>query len=122
VRPLLTPTSGSQFVNCAPAGPQEHQDDLLFFVRRTINRHQPTSTAARQQAASPVFVRRKGRALPDDLQLSGAQFPGVDWARSVLLNLVLHAAAYQLTVVACGWVCVGVWVCARCPAAPGATA
>lgn len=77
-----------QFVNHTSAGHQ--QDDLLFFVR-----HQ------QQPSASPqVFVRRKSKQLPDDLQLTGKDFGNVDWAQTVLLNMVLHSQ-YQLTVVAC---------------------
>lgn len=81
-----------QFVNHSSAGHQQHQDDLLFFVRHHVQ----------QAGASPqVFVRRKGKQLPEDLQLTGRDFNNVDWAQTVLLNLVLHSQ-YQLTVVACG--------------------
>jgi hypothetical protein len=80
-----------QFVNTPSNLPHEHQDDLLFFVR-----HQPQSGISPQ-----VFVRRKGKQLPEDLQLTGKDFGNVDWAQTVLLNLVLHSH-YQLTVVACG--------------------
>lgn len=80
-----------QFVNHTSAG--HHQDDLLFFVR------QQRASAA---GGSPqVFVRRKTKQLPDDLQLTGKDFGTVDWVQTVLLNLVLHSE-YQLTVVACG--------------------
>lgn len=80
-----------QFVNHSSAG--HHQDDLLFFVK------QQRASAA---GGSPqVFVRRKAKQLPDDLQLTGKDFSTVDWVQTVLLNLVLHSE-YQLTVVACG--------------------
>jgi hypothetical protein len=80
-----------QFVNTPSNLPHEHQDDLLFFVR-----HQPQSGISPQ-----VFVRRKVKHVPEDLQLTGKDFSNVDWAQTVLLNLVLHSH-YQLTVVACG--------------------
>lgn len=47
------------------------------------------------------MVRRKAKQLPQELQLSGQDFATVDWADSVLLNLVLQSQ-YHLTVVACG--------------------
>lgn len=89
-----------QFVNHSSLGHQQHQDDLLFFVRRRQQQlYLPASSSSTQQAQ--VFVRRKGKQLPDDLQLTGQAFDNVDWAQSVLLSLVLHSQ-YQLTVVACG--------------------
>lgn len=90
-----------QFVNHSSLGHQQHQDDLLFFVRRRQQQQLllPASSSSTQQVQ--VFVRRKGKQLPDDLQLTGQAFDNVDWAQSVLLNLVLHSQ-YQLTVVACG--------------------
>ena len=48
-----------------------------------------------------MFVRRKGKQLPKELQLSGSDFDSVNWAETVLLNIVLQSQ-YQLTVVACG--------------------
>ncbi|KAF8071144.1 hypothetical protein HT031_001226 [Scenedesmus sp. PABB004] len=74
-----------------PEAEAHHQDDLLFFVK----------SESHPARAPPFFVRRKARALPAELCLSGRDFGAVDWPRSVLLNLVLQCQ-YQLTVVACG--------------------
>lgn len=82
-----------QFTNHCSAG-QHQQDDLLFFVRQ----QQP---AAGSGSPGQVFVRRKSKQLPEELQLTGKAFGSVDWVQTVLLNLVLHSE-YQLTVVACG--------------------
>ncbi len=71
---------------------EQHHDDMLFFTWKG-------EVAAQQQET--VFVRRKPHGLPPELQLSGRDFNLVDWARSLLLNLVLQSR-YQLTVVACG--------------------
>lgn len=91
-----------QFVNHSSLGHQQHQDDLLFFVRRRQQQlHPPASSSSSSTQQAQVFVRRKGKQLPDDLQLTGQAFDTVDWAQSVLLNLVLHSQ-YELTVVACG--------------------
>ena len=48
----------------------------------------------------PLLVRRKGAALPGDLDLGGALSPRVDWCASTLLNLVIQTS-YRLTVAAC---------------------
>lgn len=82
-----------QFVNHSSAG-HHQQDDLLFFVRQQ-------QTAAGSGSPGQVFVRRKTKQLPEELQLTGKAFSTVDWVQTVLLNLVLHSE-YQLTVVACG--------------------
>jgi hypothetical protein len=50
--------------------------------------------------AAPVFVRRRGRELPPDLQWRGARCADVDWCSSLLLNLVVQTA-YSLSVVQC---------------------
>eukprot|EP00882_Tetradesmus_deserticola_P012175 GHRQ01012900.1.p1 GENE.GHRQ01012900.1~~GHRQ01012900.1.p1 ORF type:complete len:367 (+),score=137.12 GHRQ01012900.1:584-1684(+) len=80
------------FINHLTAADSAHHDDLLFFVKSpsypTVN-------------SPPFFVRRKAKQLPEELQLSGSQFSHVDWAQTVLLNIVLQSQ-YQLTVVACG--------------------
>jgi hypothetical protein len=82
-----------QFVSHSDAGRHQHQDDLLFFVKHR------TPAATSQQ----VFVRRRAKQLPEELQLTGRDFSSVDWAQTLQLNLVLHSQ-YQLTVVACRWV------------------
>lgn len=87
---LAVPT---QFIHSSLPADSLHRDDLLFFVR--------TSNATSTSSDSALFVRRKAKQLPDELQLSGRDFPSVDWAQTVLLNLVLQSQ-YQLTVVACG--------------------
>ncbi|KAK9814210.1 hypothetical protein WJX72_002314 [[Myrmecia] bisecta] len=66
------------------------QDDLLFFEYM----------AAHQTSDNPLFVRRKGRALPADLALGGEKAGQVNWCRSTLLNLVLQTT-FTLTVAAC---------------------
>ncbi|KAF6250398.1 hypothetical protein COO60DRAFT_1647137 [Scenedesmus sp. NREL 46B-D3] len=81
-----------QFINHQPAADSAHHDDLLFFIKSPGH---PTSNKP------PFFVRRKAKQLPEELQLSGAHFSQVDWAQTVLLNIVLQSQ-YQLTVVACG--------------------
>lgn len=48
----------------------------------------------------PLLVRRKGAALPAELDLGGALSPRVDWCWSTLLNLVIQTS-FQLTVAAC---------------------
>lgn len=48
----------------------------------------------------PLLVRRKGAALPADLDLGGALTSRVDWCWSTLLNLVIQTS-FQLTVAAC---------------------
>ena len=48
----------------------------------------------------PLLVRRKGAALPAELDLGGALSPRVDWCASTLLNLVIQTS-YRLTVAAC---------------------
>jgi hypothetical protein len=82
-----------QFVHSSLPADSLHQDDLLFFVR--------AGNASSTSRDSALFVRRKAKQLPDELQLSGRDFPNVDWAQTVLLNLVLQSQ-YQLTVVTCG--------------------
>lgn len=72
----------------------ELQDDLLFFVLLDV----PQQQQAKQQ---PYIVRRRSSSLPKELQLSGSMFPCIDWQSSLLLNLVLQMAEYNLTVVAC---------------------
>jgi hypothetical protein len=81
-----------QFINHLPAADSAHHDDLLFFIKSPSH---PTANSP------PFFVRRKAKQLPEELQLSGSQFSNVDWAQTVLLNIVLQSQ-YQLTVVACG--------------------
>lgn len=51
-------------------------------------------------AAGPLLVRRKGPALPAELDLGGVMSPRIDWCRSTLLNLVVQTS-YRLTVAAC---------------------
>lgn len=82
----------SQFINHLPPPDSAHHDDLLFFSKSPSH---PTANNP------PFFVRRKAKQLPEELQLSGSQFGHVDWAQTVLLNIVLQSQ-YQLTVVACG--------------------
>lgn len=48
----------------------------------------------------PLLVRRKGNALPSELDLGGALSQRVDWCRSTLLNLVIQTS-FRLTVAAC---------------------
>eukprot|EP00878_Enallax_costatus_P033844 GHUV01037417.1.p1 GENE.GHUV01037417.1~~GHUV01037417.1.p1 ORF type:complete len:125 (+),score=27.78 GHUV01037417.1:261-635(+) len=79
------------FITCVPPPDSTHHDDLLFFVKSSKHRMQDPR----------LFVRRKGKQLPKELQLSGSDFDMVDWAETVLLNIVLQSQ-YQLTVVACG--------------------
>jgi hypothetical protein len=81
-----------QFINHQAAADSAHHDDLLFFIKSSSH---PTASNP------PFFVRRKAKQLPEELQLSGNQFSNVDWAQTVLLNIVLQSQ-YQLTVVACG--------------------
>ena len=69
----------------------DHCDDLLFFVKLKC---------PKDGDGEPFFVRRKAKQLPAELQLAGPLFDGVDWSKTVLLNVVLQSA-YQLTVVAC---------------------
>jgi hypothetical protein len=88
-----------QFLHSSSTSSSKHSgepghDDLLFFVSH------PAATKPREDA---YFVRRKGKRLPDDLQLSGSAFASVDWCQTVLLNIVLQSH-YSLTVVTCGWV------------------
>ena len=45
-------------------------------------------------------MRRRGAALPRDLDLGGALSPRVDWCASTLLNLVVQTS-FRLTVAAC---------------------
>lgn len=80
------------FINHLPPPDSAHHDDLLFFSKSPSH---PTASNP------PFFVRRKAKQLPEELQLSGSQFSHVDWAQTVLLNIVLQSQ-YQLTVVACG--------------------
>lgn len=78
-----------------PASPQSQhhspQDDLWFFV---------CDRGHTADDGLPFFVRRKNRSFPPDLEVEGSKFNTVNWAQSVLLNLVLQSM-YQLTVVAC---------------------
>jgi hypothetical protein len=93
MQPQLTPNTVLQFIYSSGVS-EQHQDDLLFFVRRE---------AAAGSTALPFFVRRRMARLPEELQLSGKDFSSVDWEATVILNIVLQSQ-YQLTVVACGWV------------------
>jgi hypothetical protein len=92
-QPNLTPeqTPLLQFIYSSGVS-EQHQDDLLFFVRRA---------SAAGSTALPFFVRRRMARLPEELQLSGKDFSSVDWEATVILNIVLQSQ-YQLTVVACG--------------------
>ena len=47
-----------------------------------------------------MLVRRKGRAMPEELGRGGQQAERIDWRKSVLLNLVIQAT-YCLTVATC---------------------
>ena len=49
---------------------------------------------------SGLLVRRKGRAMPEELGRGGQQAEHIDWRKSVLLNLVIQAT-YCLTVATC---------------------
>ena len=49
---------------------------------------------------SGLLVRRKGRAMPEELGRGGQQAEHIDWRKSVLLNLVIQAT-YRLTVATC---------------------
>ena len=51
-------------------------------------------------AGAALLVRRRGRAMPDDLARGARRAEQVAWAASVLLNLVIQAG-FQLTVAAC---------------------
>ncbi len=51
---------------------------------------------------SALLVRRKGRAMPEELGRGGQQAEHIDWRKSVLLNLVIQAT-YCLTVATCRW-------------------
>ncbi len=66
-------------------------DDLLFFVY---------TPAQQRQHDMPTFVRRKGKALPADLQSHGEKFALIDWRKTVLLNMVLQTR-FVLTVASC---------------------
>ncbi|KAK9832071.1 hypothetical protein WJX81_004065 [Elliptochloris bilobata] len=66
-------------------------DDILFFVLGVAYQGGP---------GGPLLVRRKGAALPAELDLGGALSPRVDWCRSTLLNLVIQTS-FRLTVAAC---------------------
>ena len=49
---------------------------------------------------SGLLVRRKGRAMPEELGRGRQQAEHIDWRKSVLLNLVIQAT-YCLTVATC---------------------
>lgn len=80
-----------QFITSIPPANSSHHDDLLFFVKSSKH---PTREPR-------FFVRRRGKQLPPELQISGSNFDTVNWPETVLLNIVLQSQ-YQLTVVACG--------------------
>lgn len=82
-----------------PTNHHHHQQPPPNHHHHHHQQQQPGSQA--KAPVDPFFVRRRTAQLPEELRLSGAGFSTVDWAATVLLNLVLHSH-YQLTVVACG--------------------
>ena len=84
---------------------QPHQDDLLFFVRSQAagqGAAAPAGSPGAVGAGGPLFVRRRGPALPPELAVGGARSAEVDWHASVLLNIALQTG-YRLAVATCRW-------------------
>ena len=97
-----------------------HNDDLLFFVHAVPQsqrrdegpmagppQRMGTATAGATAAAAgldagPFSVRRRGRQLSSEWQLSGSHFKGIAWKDTLLLNLALQSH-FVLTVVVCRW-------------------
>lgn len=97
-----------------------HNDDLLFFVHAapqqrcdsgpmtSSQQRMGASIAAEAVAAAvgldagPFSVRRRGKQLSLEWQLSGSHFKDICWKDTLLLNLALQAH-FVLTVVVCRW-------------------
>ena len=73
---------------------------VLFLACLLLGAWMPDKEVLLQGDGSALLVRRKGRAMPEELGRGGQQAEHIDWRKSVLLNLVIQAT-YCLTVATC---------------------
>ena len=73
---------------------------ILFLCLLLLGARMPDEEVLLQGDGSALLVRRKGRAMPEELGRGGQQAEHIDWRKSVLLNLVIQAT-YCLTVATC---------------------
>lgn len=73
---------------------------ILFLCLLLLGAWMPDEEVLLQGDGSTLLVRRKGRAMPEELGRGGQQAEHIDWRKSVLLNLVIQAT-YCLTVATC---------------------